>query len=331
MKTNVTWGVSPEQWRGFVERCPNATFFHTPGWYQAHAESLGYVPATAHIAFEDGSEALLPMATRPRFKGLMREAMAGIEAGYGGLVSPRPLSAAQVDEAYRLVMARHPDMVVTGNPHEAYVNLPSWLSRQEDYTQIAPLLPPDEQRKRMSKSRVKTVRAAEDEHYDLIVKRGLTARDVVEFYDCYAEHAAEWNYTKWVRDEAYFRALLSHAGRDLVLFLAYRDEFLAGFRLLGCYGRHVMALNVARAKRYKDWNIGPYLAAESMAWCHGEGFESMDFMPSGPLESVRAYKASFGGASVPHAVVTGTGLVGGSLAALRQAIQGLRPRQPVVS
>lgn len=331
MKARMTWGIQREAWQSFVDRCPNATFFHTPGWYLAHAESLGYKLATVHIRFEGGREALLPMATRRKFKGLLREAMAGIETGYGGLVSPQPLSQDQVDEAYRLVLGRYPDLVITGNPHEAYSNLPSWLVRDEDCTQVALLLPPEEQRKQMSKSRVKTIRAAHEEGYDLIIKRGLSVRDVQEFYGCYAEHAAEWNYTKWVRDEEYFRALLRHGGQDMVLFLAYRDEFLAGFRLLGCYGRNVMALNVARAKRYKDWSVGPYLAAESMAWCHAEGYDAMDFMPSGRLESVRSYKASFGGRSVPHAVASHSGAVGASAQVVRQLLRGAPARQASAS
>jgi hypothetical protein len=262
---------------------------------------------------------------------LVKEALAGIETGYGGLVSPEPLSSAQVDEAYRLVLARYPELVITSNPHEAYSNLPSWLTPQMDFTQVAPLLPPDEQRKLMSRSRLKTIKAADEENYDLIIKEGLSPRDVIEFYGCYAEHASEWSYDKFVRNEAYFQSLLRHAGQDLVLFLAYRDEFLAGFRLLGCYGRNVMALNVARAKRYKDWNVGPYLAAESMAWCHEQGYAAMDFMPSGRLESVRSYKASFGGACVTHGVVTHTGQLGSSFAALRQALHGTTARQASAS
>jgi CelD/BcsL family acetyltransferase involved in cellulose biosynthesis len=327
VKTTITWHVKPEQWQAFLTKCPNATFFHTPGWYLAHAESLGYKLATAHVRFDDGQEALLPMATRRKFKGLVVEAMAGIETGYGGLVSPAVLSTEHVDTAYRAIMKRFPEMVITGNPHEAYHNLPSWLEADADSTQVVPLLPTEEQHKRLSKSRLKTVRRAQEEDYDLTIKTNLSVRDVDEFYACYAAHAAEWNYAKYVRDKAYFDALIRHGGHDLALFLAHHDGNLCGFRLLACYGPKVMALNVARSKRYEDWNVGPYLAMESMAWCFERGYTGMDLMPTGQLSSVKAYKGSFGSDTIPHGTATHTGALGSAMAGIRRALQTKRLEQ----
>lgn len=319
----VHWGVSRDAWRDMVAECPDATFFHTRGWYDAQAERFGYRLVAARFTFEDGNEALLPLATRRKFRGLVTEALAGIEAGYGGLLAPYPLSQEQVAAAYRVVRTRFPDLCVTGNPHAALQSLPPFGDDDRDTTQVVHLLPPEEQTAIMSASRAKAVRRAQKVGYELIARERPTPADVSGFYRTYAPHASEWRNGKWRRDEAYFRALFEHAGESLVLFLACYEGEVKGVRLLGCHGRVVSALHVARNK--DDADVGPFLAAASMRWCYEKGFKAIDLMPSGPLDSIRAYKASYGAEALPYTVVTSSGLVGSQARLLWHALKG-KPR-----
>jgi CelD/BcsL family acetyltransferase involved in cellulose biosynthesis len=305
----ITWDLAEADWAAFVARCPHATFFHLPAWYMAH----GYPTATALIRFEDGAEALLPLALRQRFRGLVTEAMAGIENGYGGLVSPTPLTAAQVDAAYELVRRRFPDLVVTGNPHGAYPNLPAGGPIGLDATQVVPILDREGQRKLLGSSRKKHVTRAAKAGFHQEVRTHLTAADAASFYPLYARRAAAWTYTRWVRDEAYFERLCEAAGDRLALFLAYRDGELAGFRLLGLQGPVVMDLFLATDARHDEDHVGPFLVIEPLAWLHEQGYQRFDFLPSGRLEGVKAYKASFGATPLEHASTRLAGWVGRGL------------------
>jgi CelD/BcsL family acetyltransferase involved in cellulose biosynthesis len=315
---SITWDLPTEAWSAFLARCPRATFFHTPEWYAAHARTAGYRPHPALIQFEDGSEALLPLATRPRFRGLIQEALAGIENGYGGLVSPLPLSREAVESAYQLVRMRFPDLTVVGNPFEAYDNLPGATERETDATQVLAIRPMEDQSKLMSETRAKQIKRAKKAGFEIEVLHPVSAADALRFYPLYAERASEWAYTKWMRDEAYFRALCDKAGSKLALFLASKDGELAGFRLLGLHGPVVMDLFLATAKAHEPAHVGPLLVGEPLRWCHEHGYDMFDFQPSGRLEGVKAYKASFGAASLPHGTTRQGGLVGRTLGTLHR-------------
>lgn len=328
MSTHITWRVSPADWRAFVARCPHTTFFHTPEWYQAQASANGYRLETAHFAFEDGREALLPLASRTAFRGLARVAYAGVENGYGGLVAPSPLSAEQASEAYRLVRARFADLQVIGNPHDRGMALPADWECEQDVTQVLPILDREAQFKLMNATRSKRVRRAQRNGFELEIRQGPCEADAGLIYPLYAEHAAQWRYTKWLRDEAYFRALFRHAGEHLVLAIARHEGKLAGFRLVGCYGPAVMDLHLSTAKDYEALDVGPHLVTEPLVWLHEHGYKTFDFLPSGQLEGVRLYKESFGAQPLGFTRASHQGLVTRSLAALWRVAHRPAPMVP---
>lgn len=312
MGVDVTWRVDRETWDAFVARCPNATFFHTAAWYEAN-RSLGYEPAAARLRFDDGAEALLPLAVRPAFKGLRKEAYAGIENGYGGLVSPRPLDAAQVEAAYRAVRRRYPDMRVVGNPFESYANCPASGPLEPDTTLVVPLTHREAQRRLMSATRQKHARRAARAGFAIAIRTNLTADDAARFHPLYAAHSARWDYGKWARDEGYFREVCAAAGDRLVLVTAHHGGRAVGFRLLGLTGPVVMDLFLATDRDFDDRYVGTRLAEEAMAWCHTRGYTAFDLQPSGRLEGVRAYKASLGATVLPHGHMVLRGVAGRSL------------------
>lgn len=299
MTASISWDVTPAQWRGVLERSTQGTFFHGPGWYRAHAEVSGYRPQPALLRFDDGAEAILPLATRPAFRGLLTLAEAGIECGYGGLAATRPLDEAELKAAYRLVRARFPNLHVMGNPHAPLESAMAGGEASLATTQFVPVLEADAQLKRMNPKRAARVRKAARLGYELTVIPRPTSEDVARFYGMYAAHASYWQHRKWVRDEAYFRALFRHAGADLVLFLVHLDGELAGFRLLGVQGGVAVGLHLATSPKHERLDAGPFMIAETLRWCRENGCTVFDFLPSGPLEGVKAYKASYGAEAVP--------------------------------
>jgi hypothetical protein len=319
MIREIEWDLAPAAWRALAERCPRATIYHTPGWSLTQRDHGGYALHTVRFVFADGKQALLPLATRKRFRGLLREAVSGVEGGYGGLASTAPLSPDQVEEAFRRVRQRFGDLVVTGSPHEAFPNLPAGKLASADPTQIIPILQPQAQLAAMSETRRGSIRRAGREGYRSEVIVAPEPSQVARFFPIYEEHAEGWGSQRWRRDERYFQTLFHHAGRDLVLFLAWHGEELAGFRILGGFGRVAIAMHLSRARPYERRHVAPFMMGETLAWCHAHGHEAVDLLASGSLEGVRSYKASFGAVERPCPVVSHTSWVGASLETLWQA------------
>ena len=160
-RVTVSWDVGIPAWREALRGIPGATFFHTPGWYQTHAQTGGEGGRCIGIRWSDGQEAWLPLALRTRFRGLMREAIAGVENGYGGLLSAHALPPHRVEEAFAHVRGRFPNLRVLGNPLGMHSSLPSSGLATESFTQVLPVLDPEAQRERMSDMRRRHLRKAE--------------------------------------------------------------------------------------------------------------------------------------------------------------------------
>ncbi|MFN3429773.1 MAG: GNAT family N-acetyltransferase [Candidatus Sericytochromatia bacterium] len=325
MKATITWDVSPTAWTAFLERTPNATFFHSAGWYATHAAVAAYRPRAVHLQFEDGAEALLPLAVSRRYRGLVQVAQAGIESGYGGLVSPAPLTDAHVRAAYRLVRDRYPDLEVAGSPFSADEGALVGGEASPSGTQIVPVMAPDAQMRAMNAKRAARVRKSAKVGFELTVVEAPTEARVADFYALYAAHASYWQYAKWVRDEAYFRALLRHAGEHLTLFLVHLDGELAGFRLLARQGDHALGLHLATTRTHEKLDVGPFMIGATLNWCHAHGCRTFDFLPSGPLDGVQAYKASYGAEAMPFWSASATSLTGRGLSAAWGWMRRARP------
>lgn len=315
--TRVDWTCSLATWRDLLPSCQDATFFHTPEWYLARAATSAVCVSPVHFLFDDGRQAVLPLALRSRYRGLVTEAIAGLENGYGGLVTSKPLRPAQVEEAYRLVRRRYPDLTVVGNPHARRFVGPTSAELTMDYTQVLPVLPPAEQERGFVEMRARHVRAARRFGVRIEVKHGLKPADAEVVYPLYAKHAAGWKYTRWVRDEAYFEALFAHAGHHVVLFSAYHGDTLLGVHLVAAYPPTAIQLHLASDGAHNRLNAGSLLVAEALAWCHENGLTAFDFLASGQLDGVKVFKASFGAEPQSYAIATQAGWVEQSLRTLR--------------
>lgn len=317
MTCTIDWDVTDARWEAFLATCPDANFFHTPGWYRVWEDVAGFKPSPALLTFDDGTQALLPLAIAPKFRGLVREAHSGLGAAYGGLVSPRLLTPAQAEAAYAAVRRRFPDLQVTGNPHATGPHLPEGGHQPGDDTLVAPVMPDAAaQRAIMTKSRVSSLKAADKVGYTLETVTNPAEADVDRFYALYEAHSGKWAYKRWRQDAGYFRALFRRCGPDLVLFLVHHEGELAGFRIMCTRGPIVMALHLARAEAYEKKQVSPWMVERSFDWCRAQGYRWLDFQPSGRLEGVRAYKASWGSEARPYATASFQGAVGGALTAL---------------
>jgi hypothetical protein len=188
------------------------------------------------------------------------------------------------------------------------------------FTQAVPILDPEAQRARMSDMRRRHFRKAEKAGFELQRIHPVVPSDVREIFPVYQEHSSRWTYRRWVRDEAYFRAMFRHAGQDLELFVARHEGEIAGFILLGCQGETLVELHLATRQAKEALQVGTYLIAKPLEWAHQAGYRVFDFLPSGQLDGIIAYKDSFGSERLRQVEVVQDSLWSRGLASLRRAM-----------
>jgi hypothetical protein len=331
MRASIWWDVPEADWEAFLEACPRATFYHTPAWYRANAETFNMAIAPALIRLSNGAEALLPMALRSKYRGLVQEAVAGVGGGYGGLVTARPWPADWVQVAFRTVASRYPELFVTSNPFEQYFNapLPGFGFRMtETATQALMLADLDSLRERYSKSRRKLCRKAMAEGYQVQV---LPAQGELErFYQVYAEAVIGWSSQRWVRPKAFFERLLAYGGDRLRLCFVLHDGMPIGTRLIASYQEVGIGLIYALKRAHDQGAASSALAEAALALCYQEGLRYYDFGASGSLSGIRYFKESFGAVPLPAVLAQRQGLAGRVLGQARSAaLWGARMiRQP---
>ncbi|MNK70415.1 hypothetical protein D3C87_898340 [compost metagenome] len=320
MTIETDWDVSVGRWREVLQRSARATFFHTPGWYQTHADRGGTAFRCVGFRWRDGQEAVLPLALCTRFRGWVKEALAGVENGYGGLVSPQALPPHRVEEAYAQVRLRYTNLRVLGNPLGRQASAPTSGVTTESFTQALPILDAEAQLTRMSEMRRRHFRKSEKAGFVLERIHPVVPSDARDIVPVYLEHSASWTYRRWVRDEAYFRSLFRHGGRDLVLFVARHEGEVAGFLLLGAWGETLVELHLSTRPSYDPLQVGTYLIVKPLEWAHEAGYRIFDFLPSGKLDGIIAYKESFGAERIRQVEVVQDGLWSRGLRSLRQAL-----------
>ena len=93
MDFEVSDRVDPEEWQEFADRSAEATFFHTPCWYEIFARTYPFMRVAARrFVFEDGQVVLFPLLEVRSGKGLVRTHQSGPAGCYGGWISERELA-----------------------------------------------------------------------------------------------------------------------------------------------------------------------------------------------------------------------------------------------
>jgi FemAB-related protein (PEP-CTERM system-associated) len=181
---SYTVGVLGQQdrgrWDAFVQRCPDATFFHRSGWQHVIENNFGH-PTWFLYAESGGSiQAILPLAQVNSL--LFGNTLCSLPfCVYGGIAATDPNAADAVDQAAQALAKR------LGVDHLEYRQLqprhPEWITKQV-YATFRKPLDPDPQRNLLAVPR---------KHRAVLRKAigsGLASRidaDTSRFFDCYAD------------------------------------------------------------------------------------------------------------------------------------------------
>ena len=78
MDFEVSHRVDPEEWQDLADQSAEATFFHTPAWYDTFAETFPFMRvAGRRFLFEDGQVVVFPLLEVRAAKGLVRSYQSG--------------------------------------------------------------------------------------------------------------------------------------------------------------------------------------------------------------------------------------------------------------
>lgn len=296
----VDWGLAPLSWEEALAQCPDATFFHTGAWLRAMGQAFGVGCVPIRFVLPDGRWALLPLTVRRLAKGLLPFATAGETGAYSGLVAPAPLSEAEAALCYRAVLARYPDLVVTGSPfaHGPHMPHPADGERVEQHTHLLELAPYEALRQGFSRGC--KARGNKARRHGLEVRRSRAPEDARAFYQLYLDSTRRWgDKLTWARPLAFFEDLLREGQPHVQLFVATdRDRPIAGL-LMAEYGPVVHYVAGATHAEFLERCPSNLLMEEAMRHYHGAGLRRFDFGPSNGLEGVIRFKESFGARPAP--------------------------------
>lgn len=324
---DIRWDLPVDLWTEALAQCPGATWFHSAAWLEVAREAFGTQIERVRVGFGDGRWALLPLSIRPLARGLVPMAIAGETGAYSGLVSPKPLTDAEVSAVYDAVRARHGAVKVTGNPFATTVHLPAsegWTSATES-THMLVLKPLAELRTGFSRGCKARGNKARKLGLRVIASSDPGIVDV--FYPLYEDSVIRWGEKlTWARSKDYFRAMLAHGGESVKVFVAMRDDEPVAALLFAAQGQ--VAHYVAGATRHDQLDACPSNLLQEAAMDHyfQAGCTYYDFGPSNGLEGVMRFKESFGAAPAPFLSAERLNVAGRAYFALRGAYTALRKR-----
>ncbi len=126
--------VSDEEWESYVNRCKEATFFHTIEWYSIWKQYLEASIECRMYEFTSGRTALLPLLRTNKLFGLIKKYDSSPVGTYGGIISKDSLSREELIEvknSYNKIS----NLSITENPFNSY----SIDADSKDFTQVVEL------------------------------------------------------------------------------------------------------------------------------------------------------------------------------------------------
>lgn len=301
-------------WAETAERCPWATFFHHPLWFEAFTRTFPDTRvATRALRFPSGRTAIVPLLAWKRSPLLPAVHWCGPAHTYGGAVCAEELSAAESGAIVDWLLARHPNLTWRMNPYAPHA--------AEILARSTVLLP---QATRADSTEVLCLGGFADEeallaHYRPASRRqvkkgereGLVARIATEwpewevYYRLYEGARVRWGETAGrAYPETLFRALHAIQGREVLLWVVEAGGRIVGgelfvYRTGAGVGGHCAEWHAAYDP--ESFALGSRNTLVHAIACDAlrRGIHHFDFNPSGSYEGTRTFKQTFNTTNTP--------------------------------
>lgn len=294
----ATW----DEWDAAYASATERHFFLSPHWGRAVAATYGLRPYIFALAFP-AQEVLLPSFLTRRVRGVFLGLRSMPPYHYGGLLSRKPLSREQscalgrrLSELWRLHT-----LYVSSSPRGP---IPGW----EDYqattftTHILDLSGGFEGVWRRAFGSEQRNRLRKAERSSLVIRKDNSPAAVERFFHLYKLSCQRWKLSK-PEPRQFFTTLLHPSSQPVNLWLASKDgQDIAG--IVVADNNLDTAYYLAGASDANYWSYCPnnLLFCRAIEDACSRGFKQFDFLPSGRLPKVAAFKESFGArpVSVPE-------------------------------
>ena len=292
--------TSYEKWANILEQLDGYSFFQTPRWSQILVSVISGAKARHRwFKFSDGTEAVLPLISVPKFLGLSKlESL--VWGTYGGLLSSASLTASHLTGAVsRCLSWREPICVMTLKPGDKVPELgliPATL--RERTTHILQLNSNFEiVWANHFKPRIRTaIRKAEKT--EVTFRWSNSGESVETLKQLYRQACLRWKGIETL-PLSLFDSLVDLPGDEVRIWLVERDGKALAADLV-FYGKgEVQYYAGARDENYSQLNGSKLLMSEIIRDACERGFSTFN-LGGGDLSGVVQFKESFGGKPIPY-------------------------------
>lgn len=282
--------IDINEWRSYVNRCPYATFFHTPEWYLIWEKYLGYTISCLKFNFVSGNTAIFPFSIEKRLKGLVKRVISSPVGTYGGILSNTQLSKNECDEVLFHLLS-YKNIQIRVNPLSPFlINLPY---EREDFTQIIELKYDEaDLLKLWSINHLRSVKKA---HKSSVKVTEATEGDWDDYYRMYIESTKRWNrkVKNHYRKEL-FTYLKDLSKKQCRLWIAKVDQKNVAGAICFYHNKHAVYWHGAARKEYFNHRPVHLLMKSIIENASQKELEWFDFNPSSGLAGVIKFKKGFG-------------------------------------
>lgn len=282
--------LNTDSWNSFLNECNQATFFHTPEWYEVWRQYAAYKYHALLFKFSSGREALLPIAWRKRMQGLSKDYFSGPASTYGGLVTKDLLSEddlGQIEEHLR----HYALLEVRKNPFQK--NLSDKFFDKKDFTHVIDLKQGwDSIQKKWSVGHKFAAKKGLREGVQ--VKEALT-EDWHHYYQVYLDTFARWKNKPSSKYSFSLYEILQQINPDNCrLWIASYEGKVIGGLIVFYFKHHAVAWNSAHLKSHYPLKAAHVLQYTAIHDAVNRGYHWYDLNPSSNLEGVMKFKKGFG-------------------------------------
>ena len=291
--------ASEKEWQETCNKCPYATYFHTPEWARIFSVYLhGRMrPWPIKVTFNDGITAIIPFSRIVYLQGLFKQYISSPAGAFGGWLSLQELSEQHV-KALISYMQKYKNLTWRENPYGPYLREIEIKGASADFTQTIDLRRSyDEILLGASKIHRNSFRRA--------LRSGVTIRiaDSKEqwqsHFEGYLASRGRWKKAGSQKPTAgysweLFETLFKARSPNCKLWLALYKNKVASSVINFYWNRHAVAWHAGAFEEYFDVYPNHLLFKEMVRDAHEKGFHWFDFNPTGDLGGVESFKERLG-------------------------------------
>jgi hypothetical protein len=325
-KFRVCDQVTDEEWQRIADRCPHATFFHTPRWHRLFEDVYPNLKAiTKRFEFSDGTVAIFPLLERRQILRLAKSYLSSAAGCYGGWISEEALLPEQIAALAQWILQSCTNLFWRLNPFEPGIEILTPYATVQDATEILDLRPFEDTQ-------------ALRQHYRHSVRKQINKGCKAGLEAATAETWEEWEryfaiyqgrLTQWGTGATsrypieLFRRLFEARGSNVKLWIASQNAAIIGGNLNFYHGRHCVEWHAAYDPNYYSTGVRDFLVDSIIENARSSGYALYDFNPSGGHEGSLKFKQTFGTSSFrSDIIVRRSGLL--RIDALRKAYRTVR-------